>query len=101
MQHKLFIDTCGTSATIDVGHAHTNNAVTDFLQAGFPVAYYHVSDNDGERDLHLPIGEGTIDWTQLKGIHKAIIEVNNYIAIKASRDFLAQDTLSTERRPWG
>ena len=101
MQHKLFIETCGTSATIDVGHAHTNNAVADFLQAGFPVAYYHVSDNDGERDLHLPIGEGTIDWTQLKGLNKAIIEVNNYIAIKASRDFLAQDTLSTERRPWG
>jgi sugar phosphate isomerase/epimerase len=51
-----------------------------------------VSDNDGERDLHLPIGEGTIDWTQLKGINKAIIEVNDYIAVKASRDFLARDT---------
>jgi sugar phosphate isomerase/epimerase len=92
MQHKFFIETCGASATIDVGHAHTNNALTDFLQASFPVAYYHVSDNDGERDLHLPIGEGTIDWTQLKGINKAIIEVNDYIAVKTSRDHLARDT---------
>jgi len=91
-QHKLFIETCGTSATIDVGHAHTNNAVTAFLQADFPVAYYHLSDNDGQRDLHLPIGEGTIDWTRLKRINKAIIEVNDYTAVKESRDLLARIT---------
>ncbi len=89
-QHKLFNETCGAFATIDVGHAHTNNAVTDFLQVDFPVAYYHLSDNDGERDLHLLIGKGTIDWTQLKGINKAIIEVNDCTAVKESRDHLAQ-----------
>jgi sugar phosphate isomerase/epimerase len=91
-QHKLFVETCGTSATIDIGHAHTNNAVADFLGADFPVAYYHVSDNNGQLDLHLPIGEGTIDWTQLQGINKAIIEVNDYAAVKVSRDRLARDT---------
>jgi len=91
-QHKLFVETCGASATIDVGHAHTNNALKSFLQANFPVAYYHLSDNDGERDLHLPIGEGTIDWAQLKGIHKAIIEVNDYAAAIKSRDHLARIT---------
>jgi sugar phosphate isomerase/epimerase len=56
----------------------------------FPVAYYHLSDNDGERDLHLLIGKGTIDWTQLKGLNKAIIEVNDCTAVKESRDHLAQ-----------
>jgi sugar phosphate isomerase/epimerase len=87
-QHKLFVETCGASATIDVGHAHTNNAVTEFLQADFQIAYYHVSDNDGRWDQHLPIGEGTIDWDQLRGIDKAIIEVNDYEAVKESRDEL-------------
>ena len=87
-QHKLFVETCGTLATIDVGHAHTNNAVREFLQADVKVAYHHVSDNDGQRDQHLPIGEGTIDWEQLRGINKAIIEVNDYGAVKESRNKL-------------
>jgi sugar phosphate isomerase/epimerase len=87
-QHKLFVESCGTSATIDVGHAHTNDAIQEFLHADFQVTYYHVSDNDGRRDQHLPIGKGTIDWDQLRGIHKAIIELNNYEAVKESRDVL-------------
>jgi sugar phosphate isomerase/epimerase len=88
VQHKLFVETCGTSATIDVGHAHTNDAIKEFLHADFHVTYYHVSDNNGQRDQHLPIGKGTIDWAQLRGINKAIIEVNDYEAVKESRDAL-------------
>ena len=89
-QHKLFVETCGSSATIDVGHAHTNDAIRDFLHADFQIAYYHVSDNDGRRDQHLPIGKGTIDWSQLHGINKAIIEVNDYDEVKESRDKLSR-----------
>jgi len=84
-EHALFVDTCGTLATIDVGHANTNNSLSSFLQADFEVAYYHVSDNNGVRDQHLPIGEGTVDWKLLRGIEKAIIEVNDYEAVKISR----------------
>jgi sugar phosphate isomerase/epimerase len=84
----LFVETCGTSATIDVGHAHTNDAIREFLQADFHVAYFHVSDNDGRRDQHLPIGKGTIDWDQLRGITIAIIELTDYEAVKESRDVL-------------
>jgi sugar phosphate isomerase/epimerase len=47
-----------------------------------------VSDNDGRQDQHLPIGKGTIDWDELRGINKAIIEVNDYKAVKESRDAL-------------
>lgn len=89
-EHKLFVETCGASATIDVGHAHTNDAIREFLQADFQVVYHHVSDNDGHRDQHLPIGEGTIDWDQLRGINKAIIEVNDYDAVKESRNELTR-----------
>jgi hypothetical protein len=58
------------------------------LQADFQVAYYHLSDNDGRRDQHLPIGKGTIEWDQLGEINKAIIELNDYRAVKQSRDTL-------------
>src|SRR5665647_3962806 len=54
-QHKLFVEMCGTTATIDVGHTHTINSVKEFLQAEFQVAYYHLSDNDGRRDQHLSL----------------------------------------------
>ncbi|MGZ4863292.1 MAG: sugar phosphate isomerase/epimerase family protein [Halobacteriota archaeon] len=87
-QHKLFVETCGTSATVDVGHAHTSGSVKAFLQADFQVACYHLSDNDGRRDQHLPIGKGTIEWDQLGEINKAIIELNDYNAVKQSRDAL-------------
>jgi sugar phosphate isomerase/epimerase len=87
-EHKLFIEMCSTSATIDLGHAHTNDLVNEFLRADLPIAYYHVSDNDGLRDQHLAVGAGTIDWSQLAGIDKAIIEVNDYEAVKKSREKL-------------
>ncbi len=87
-QLKLFVETCGTSATIDIGHAHTNDALGEFLHADLQIAHYHVSDNDGQRDQHLPVGKGTIDWDQLCGINKAIIELDDYEAVKESRNEL-------------
>ena len=87
-EHALFVDRCASSATIDVGHAHTNSAVADFMQARFPVAHYHISDNHGVRDEHLAVGDGTIDWAIVVGMHKVIIEINDYKAIKKSREEL-------------
>ena len=84
-EHALFVDRCGSYATIDIGHAHTNSAVADFMQARYPVAHYHISDNHGVRDEHLAVGDGTVDWTIIVGMHKAIIEVNDYEAIIRSR----------------
>ncbi len=84
----MFVDQCASYATIDVGHAHTNATVADFMHAKLPVSYYHVSDNHGARDEHLAVGDGTINWTLLTGIHKAIIEINDYEVVKSSRDAL-------------
>ncbi|MGA9882505.1 MAG: sugar phosphate isomerase/epimerase family protein [Candidatus Acidiferrales bacterium] len=47
----------------DTGHAHIEGGV----EPGFElmrerVATVHVHDNHGEKDEHLPPGEGTIDW---------------------------------------
>ncbi|MDD1721044.1 MAG: sugar phosphate isomerase/epimerase [Euryarchaeota archaeon] len=88
LEHELFVDRCASSGTIDVGHAHTCGMVAEFMRADFPVSYYHVSDNHGIRDEHLAVGDGTIDWALLRGMRKAIIEINDYEAIKMSRDKL-------------
>jgi len=55
---------------VDVGHVicganHGGSTLDAFLQTG-RVRHVHVSDNDGQSDLHLPLGQGTIDWSDVK-----------------------------------
>lgn len=56
-----------TPFALDVGHAHQNHCLEEFL--GVPASHYHLHDNNGKEDLHLPIGEGTIDF---KPVIKAV-----------------------------
>ena len=49
----------------DVGHANTNGNVVDFLKLKDRVIHMHVHDNHGERDEHLPVGNGTVPWTKV------------------------------------
>lgn len=49
-----------TPFALDVGHAHQNHCLTEFLD--FPARHYHLHDNNGKEDSHLAIGEGTIDF---------------------------------------
>jgi len=49
---------------LDVGHANLNNQIERFLKVfSNKVVHMHVSDNDGENDLHWGVGRGTVDWT--------------------------------------
>ncbi|MBD0330674.1 MAG: sugar phosphate isomerase/epimerase [Thermoleophilia bacterium] len=53
---------------LDVGHAHlaygaAANPAGDLLAAfADRLAHVHVSDNPGDRDLHLPLGAAAVDW---------------------------------------
>lgn len=50
----------------DTGHAHIAGNVFLWLETVAPtIATYHLADNDGARDLHLPPGYGTIPWQLL------------------------------------
>jgi len=64
-----------TPFALDVGHAHQNHCLAEFLQ--FPAAHYHLHDNGGHEDSHLALGEGTIDF---KPVVQAIRH-NNVIPI--------------------
>lgn len=49
--------------TLDVGHSNTVGLTADFLDLmGDRISHVHIHDNRGERDEHLPLGEGTVDW---------------------------------------
>lgn len=53
----------GVKLSFDVGHANTVGQTKEFLEKFLHLMVHaHVHDNDGFRDLHLPVGEGTIDW---------------------------------------
>lgn len=59
------IDCDNLAITLDVGHAHTNHMVEEFLSLKDKVRHVHAHDNHGERDEHLPVGEGSIDWKRV------------------------------------
>ena len=49
----------------DVGHANTNGNVEDFLKLKDKIIHAHFHDNHGERDEHLPVGNGTVPWKKV------------------------------------
>jgi sugar phosphate isomerase/epimerase len=61
-------ENAGLGLCIDVGHAHrscSNDGIRPeaFLaEFGDLIFEVHVDDNLGDKDLHLPPGQGTIDW---------------------------------------
>ena len=48
---------------VDTGHAHlVSSAAAETRAAGDRLRTTHVHDNNGQQDVHLPPGHGTIDW---------------------------------------
>ncbi|MCE5213108.1 MAG: sugar phosphate isomerase/epimerase [Methanobacterium sp.] len=76
-EQRYYIEKCGCQATVDVGHANTNGDIKPFL-AMKNICYYHLSDNNGEKDQHLSLGEGNLNLNLLKDINNMIIELNDY-----------------------
>ncbi|AUB55193.1 MULTISPECIES: sugar phosphate isomerase/epimerase family protein [Methanobacterium] len=86
-EHSYFLDQCGCHATVDLGHANTTNHPGSFLKLE-KIYYYHLSDNNGEKDQHVALGEGTLDLSLINGIERGIIELNNYDDVLKSRNLL-------------
>ena len=84
---EFFINECGAYATVDTGHANTCENVEAFFNMD-KIIYYHLNDNNGEKDQHLTLGEGTFDLNLLNNVDKGIIELNNYENILRSRQLL-------------
>jgi sugar phosphate isomerase/epimerase len=69
---------------LDVAHANLNNQIQEFItQLSKKIVHMHVSDNNGDSDLHLGIGHGNIDWTAVAKLVKAA-DYNNLIMIEST-----------------
>lgn len=55
----------------DIGHAKIYSRVSIaewFSSLGKDISYIHLSDNSGEKDQHLAIAQGNIDWKEFSGL---------------------------------
>ena len=63
----------------DLGHAHVNSEVVEeFEVAPDEIITMHLHDNDGNQDMHMQPGYGTIDWT---GFAESFKKSNNQSAL--------------------
>lgn len=70
--------------TIDTGHANTCSNLSEMLELK-NISYCHLNDNDGVRDQHIAIGDGTIELDLLKKIKNGVIELNNFDNVLKSK----------------
>lgn len=83
----------------DYAHAHVfgdKNKVDEWVKSLHPyVKHIHINDNDFKEDLHLPLGEGCINWDIFKKYYEqyfseasVLLELRGYQNIKKSIEFL-------------
>ena len=73
--------------TIDTGHGNTCGNLEEMLNLK-KISYCHLNDNDGKKDQHIALGDGTMDLNLLKKIDTAIIELNNFDNILKSQEVI-------------
>lgn len=79
--------------TFDVGHLNTTTRDFDrFIELfGGRIVHIHLHDNSGERDEHLPVGDGTVPWRRvlpkLPDVTRTL-EVNDLESARRSLEFL-------------
>jgi sugar phosphate isomerase/epimerase len=82
----------GCGFALDIGHAHLNHCLDEFLAA--PIAHFHLHDNDGTADSHAPVGKGTIPFSRvMESVRRnrvnPIIEVDTFEGVLSSIDALS------------
>ena len=81
---ELIQQSTGCFLTIDTGHANTTDTLEELLELK-NISYCHINDNNGVKDQHISLGDGTLDLSQLKKIDKGIIELNNFQNVLKSK----------------
>ncbi|MGN0177028.1 MAG: sugar phosphate isomerase/epimerase family protein [Methanobrevibacter sp.] len=81
---EMIQEATGCSLTIDTGHGNTCGNLEEMLSLK-NISYCHLNDNDGVKDQHITLGEGTLDLNLLKKVDTAIIELNNFDNILKSK----------------
>ena len=79
--------------TFDVGHSNTMKNIPEFLKEKSRFTHIHIHDNHGERDEHLELGNGTVNWgmvlPELKGFTgMAVIEARSIEEGRRSLEYI-------------
>lgn len=93
---ERFFEDIGMDAnmTFDVAHANLRGEAPEFItRFGGRMGHVHVSDNDGEADTHLKIGEGSIDWGEtMSALEKSFFDgwvtIESYTGVRESLELL-------------
>jgi len=88
-EHSLIVESIGSSATIDWGHANTYENPNEFLNIP-NISYFHLNDNMGKKDSHLPLGEGSANFSSsfLNTVKRGIIELNDYEDVLKGKKYI-------------
>ncbi|MFO8109668.1 MAG: sugar phosphate isomerase/epimerase family protein [Thermoplasmata archaeon] len=83
---KSKLDLC-----LDIGHAFTTGKLNEFLN--FKPINIHLHDNEGDKDLHLPLGQGKIDFRTVIKKQKEyrgnwVIEGRSFESLELSKEYL-------------
>lgn len=83
---------------IDVGHAHVNGWDTCRViqRLGSRIGAFHLQDNSGHADEHLPLFAGNIDWTPLAGAIRAYAPDATRVFEYANGDYLSAEELVSD-----
>lgn len=84
---EMIQEATGCSLTIDTGHGNTCGNLAEMLELK-NISYCHLNDNDGVKDQHITLGDGTLDLNLLKNIDTAIIELNNFDNVLKSKEVI-------------
>jgi sugar phosphate isomerase/epimerase len=76
-----------TGLALDIGHAHLNGCLSEFLKT--PFRHMHIHDNKGKADTHSAIGEGSIDFGPVfEALERtgatAVLEMKDFAAVEKS-----------------
>lgn len=87
----------GIGLTFDLGHAHMEGKVREFLSELGRADHLHIHDNHGQHDEHLALGDGTIDWEYAGSVIR-----NSYfgIVVVEGRDLSEGRRSATLFRSW-
>ncbi|MHC1635392.1 MAG: sugar phosphate isomerase/epimerase family protein [Candidatus Methanospirareceae archaeon] len=98
MMKEVDMDNIGVC--LDTGHANTTKTLKEWIERNVKIIHIHANDNFGERDDHLPIGEGNIDWRGfIEGLKRnnykglMVIEVRDIEAGERSLEWLRKNVL--------
>lgn len=89
----LFLDGTELGVCFDIGHANTVGNISDFVSVKGRFINMHVHDNVGDRDRHMVIGEGNIDFRKWLGAFRPYRGRYVIEARELERSLLSRDRL--------